>query len=73
MLSKNVNHIIQVLVCYIIVNIWWKSVSYKMRYVFFTITQSVNRNINGYVQERHISSALALELCLCCINPSILA
>ena len=27
--------------------------------------------IDGLVQERHNSSALAMELCLSCINPSI--
>ena len=29
-------------------------------------------HINGLVQERHNSSALTMELCLSCINPSIL-
>ena len=28
-------------------------------------------HIDGLVQERHNSSALAMELCLSCINPSI--
>ena len=28
-------------------------------------------DINGLMQERHHSSALAMELCLSCINPSI--
>ena len=33
---------------------------------------SANYNIDGLVQERHNSSALAMELCLSCTNPSIL-
>ena len=31
----------------------------------------LNEYINGLVQERHISSAIAMELRLSCINPSI--
>ena len=33
--------------------------------------QMWQRHFNGLVQERHNSSALAMELCLSCTNPSI--
>ena len=44
----------------------------ESKLLFSNIVQILgNRNIDGLVQERRNSSALAMELCLSCTNPSI--
>ena len=52
--------------------LWHHDVMVPKKLPFLSDWPLFHKNhINGLVQERHNSSALAMELCLCCTNPSI--
>ena len=53
---------------------WWtwrNSLRWKTTRCSYSIRQNIPLNIDGFVQERRNSSALAMELRLSCTNPSI--